>query len=217
WGEGGFDRPSDIAALNDLELFVSDLGNDRIVRLDRSLGVTSVFETRSENVTFRFPLSVALTGFGKLLVVDGEYGRIVELGKDDRVTRIFGGSGTGRGFLRKPVTVRSDGNERVLVRDESGIVVFDTYGNYIRTIGRQSTGSFIAFTLYRDGVILLDSASIRTCSISGEPLWRADLPAAVRRGAPVPIDVRSDGNSIFILYPDRIVRLPGDGGGRRKP
>ena len=217
WGEGGFDRPRDIAALNDLELFVSDLGNDRIVRLDRTLGLTSVFETRLGNATFRFPLSLALTEFGKLLVVDGEYGRIIELGKDDRISRIFGGSGTGRGFLRKPVKVRGNGNERVLVRDESGIVVFDRYGNYIRTIGEQSTGRFIAFDLYRDGVILLDSASVRTCSITGETLWQWSIPATDGSGARAPVDVRTNGEWIYILYPDRIVRMPGGGGEPRKP
>ncbi len=207
WGVDGFDRPSDIAALNDFEIFVSDLGNDRIVRLDRTLGLTSVFETRSENVTFRFPLSVAVTEFGKLLIVDGEYGRIIELGKDDRVSTIFGGTGTGHGFLRKPVKVRSDGNARVLVRDESGIVAFDTYGKHLRTLGSGLTGGFIAFDVLGDGLVLLDTGRVRALSATGEFRWEAKLPGVAVGEPGVPVDIRSDGTWTYVLYPDRVVRL----------
>lgn len=217
WGGGGFDRPSDVAALNDFEIFVADLGNDRIVRLDRTLGLTSVFETRSENVTFRFPLSVAVTEFGKLLVVDGEYGRIIELGKDDRVSTIFGGSGTGHAFLRNPVKVRSDGNARVLVKDDSGIVTFDAYGKHLRTLGSDRTGNFIGFDVLGDGLILLDTVSVRAQSATGEPRWQKKLPAAGAGEPGVPVDVRSDGAWIYVLYGDRVVRLPAGAADAQKP
>lgn len=214
WGEDGFDRPSDIDALNDFELFVSDYGNDRVVRLDRSLGLSSVFETRSENVTFRFPLSVALTGFGKLLVVDGEFGRVVELGKDDRISRVFGGSGTGPGFLHRPVKVRTDGSSRVLVMDDSGVVFFDMYGNYLRTLRREQAGNPIAFDSWPDGVLLLDTASVRACTPAGETLWRSALPGAAGGPDGIPVDLRSDAGWVYILYPDRVVRMSVPAGDR---
>lgn len=207
WGDGGFDRPGDVTATDDLELFVADGGNDRIVRLDRTLGLSSVFETRTENVTFRFPLSVALTEFGKLLIVDGENGRIVELGKDDRVTRVFGGVGSGGNFLRSPTKVRTDGNERVVVRDRQGLVIFDAYGNHLGTIPAGRTGAFIAFDVGDDGITLLDTSAVRLMTKEGGQAARVDLPAST--GAPVPVDVRAAGPSVFVLYPDRIVRLPG--------
>jgi hypothetical protein len=215
WGGGSFDRPADVSALSDLELYVADRGNDRIVRLDGTLGLSSVFETSSENVTFRFPLSVALTEFGKLLIVDGENARIVELGKDDRVTRVFGGVGAGSGFLRKPTRVRTDGNVRVVVRDGEGLVLFDAYGNHVGSIPGERTGPFIAFDVDRDGIVLLDSAAVRRISLKGEPVFRKELPQTT--GGPVPVDVRSAARAFYVLYPDRIVRLPDAGGERRDP
>jgi hypothetical protein len=185
------------------------------VRLDRTLGLSSVFETRSEIVTFRFPLSVALNEFGKLLIVDGENGRIVELGKDDRVTRVFGGVGSGSSFLRTPTRVRTDGNERVVVRDGPNLVVFDAYGNHLRTITAERTGTFIAFDVGPAGITLLDSSSVRYLSKEGEPLSHREIPATA--GKPVPVDVRSSGTLLFVLYPDRVVRLPVKGAERKEP
>jgi hypothetical protein len=214
WGEDGFDRPADVAALGDLEIFVADHGNDRIVRLDRTLGLASVFETRSENVTFRFPLSVALTAFGKLLVVDGEFGRVVEIGKDDRVSGVFGSPGTGRGFLHRPAKIRTDGSSRVMVGDDSGIVIFDIYGNHIRTLRRETAANPIAFDAGPGGLILLDTMSVRACTEAGEVLWREELPGTGEGGSRVPVDLRYGGRWVYVLYPDRVVRLSvpaGDG------
>ena len=206
WGEGGFDRPSDVTAVDDLELFVADRGNDRIVRLDRTLGLTSVFETRKENVTFRFPLSVALTEFGKLLIVDGENARIVELGKEDRVTRVFGGSGSGASFLKAPTRVRADGHQRVVVGDGDGLAVYDSWGNRLRTIPRTGTGKPIAFDAASGGIALLDSGSVLLLGRDGADAGAVPIPATP--GAKVPVDVRWSGDRLCVLYPDRVVCFP---------
>lgn len=206
WREGGFDGPTDIAGLDDLEIFVADRGNDRIVRLDRTLGIASVFETRSESVTFRFPQSIALTESGTLLVVDAENGRIVELGREERVTRLFGGAGTGRGFLRAPSKVRTDGASRVVVRDESGLVVFDQFGNQLRRLPKAATGEFISHDVDRDGILLLDSAGIRFLSFEGTGRARAGF--ARPPGAGGPVELRSAGGRVYVLFPDRIIAIP---------
>lgn len=217
WGEDGLDGPADIAAFSELELYVADLGNDRVVRFDRTLGLASVYETREGAVPFRFPRSVAVTDFGQLLVVDGENGRVVELGKEGRVSRIFGGSGLGRGFLRNPVRVRSDGHDLVIVRDDNGLVVFDTYGKHLITLGTAVTGAFTSFDHYRGGVILLDTNSVRVISPEGARLWEMDLGPHNGPSRKPPIDIRSAGERYFILYADRIISLNPPADAARRP
>ncbi len=207
WGGDGLDGPADIAAISDLELYVADLGNDRVVRFDPTLGLASIHETREGPVPFRFPRSVAVTDFGQLLVVDGENGRVVELGKDGRVSRIFGGSGVGPGFLRNPVRVRSDGHDRVIVRDDNGLVVFDTFGKHLLTLGAAATGAFTSFDHYRGGVILLDSNTVRVISPDGGRVWETDLAVYNAPSGKPPVDIRSAGERYFILYTDRIISL----------
>lgn len=207
WGGSGFDRPTDIDALNDLEIFVADEGNDRVVRLDPSLGLVSMFETRSGDDPFRSPLGVAATAGGKLLVVDGENGRIIEIGPDDRILRTFGGTGTGAAFLRRPVRVRSDGHHRVLVRHDRGIAVFDAWGNFLATLGTERTGRFIAFDHHDGGVALLDSHSVRLLDPAGMLRVVVPIPAGLRDPGGVPVDIRSAGGWLYVLYPDRLLRL----------
>jgi len=176
WGGTAFDGPSDIAVPNDLEVYLADYGNDRIVKLDRSLGVSTVFETEGEKVTFRFPLSVCVTGFGRVLVVDGENGRIVEIDRENAVTRIFGTRGSGPGSLDHPVRVRADGDSLIAVQDRSGLVMFDTYGNYLRSLSRELTGNYSRFSLGDGNLAFLDSNAVRIFSVTGELRGMVGVP-----------------------------------------
>ncbi len=206
WGGDGFDGPTDLSVPNDLEIYVSDYGNDRIVKLDRSLGVSSVFETTDEKSTFRFPLSICVTGKGDILVVDGEFGRIVEIDRDSRVSRIFGARGSGPGSLDTPVRVRTDGDSLIAVQDRSGLVFFDMFGNHLGRLSRSLTGEFDSFCWGGGLLALLDSDSVRFLNTSGDTQGVIPIPRGLLGEVVDMAVVRED---LYLLTQTRIVKLDG--------
>lgn len=203
-----FDTPVDISAATDLEIYVADEGNNRIVRLDPALSFTADFPTEGKDVSFRYPRSVSLSGFGKLLIVDGEFGRIVELDQNRNVSRVFGGSSDGPGFLTDPIRVRVSGSKTVYVQHKPGLALFDTYGNFLSSIGHSVTGRFITFALYNDTVLLLDSAMIRIFDAEWNNVGNLPVPETREGMDPVsPVDLQTDGDWIYLLYPGTVRRM----------
>jgi len=202
WEEDGFDGPNDLSVPNDLEIYLADYGNDRIVKLDRSLGLSSVFRTTEGGNTFRFPLSVSVTGTGNILIVDGEFGRIVEIDRDNRVSRIFGEKGSGAGSLDRPVRVRTDGDSLVAVQDGSGLVLYDLYGNFLGRLPRTTTGSYLTFAWGGGYVNLLDSTSVKSFSTGGQAAGTVTIPDALI-GRVVDLAVVRD--VLYLLTPTTVV------------
>ena len=163
WAELAFDQPADVFTPNGLDVYVADYGNHRIQRFDRNLNFGSSLSLRdNENVSQRFgyPQSVALSRQGALFIVDGENTRILKVSSDRTVERVFGGLDAGKGRLNAPKRVRVDNNDRVYVQDGNHLVMFDVFGNYIRTIGKNIFRQLKTFTIDQYLLYILDSCAI---------------------------------------------------------
>jgi DNA-binding beta-propeller fold protein YncE len=137
WENGRFDQPSAVWARNGLDIFVADYGNHRIQRFDRQLAFVSSLSTRdgdSPDQRFGYPTDVALSRLGELFICDGENQRVVKVNGQSQVVKAFGGFDAGRGKLEKPTRLAIGPSDYVYVLDGSRILVFDSFGNFLREL-----------------------------------------------------------------------------------
>ena len=141
WNNEQFDQPQGIWARNGLNIFVADYGNHRIQRYDRTISYVATLYSRDEDnpaIRFGYPTDVSVSRQGDLFLCDGENVRILKVNQADQVDRSFGGPGAGKGALSAPTMVEVGPGDFVYVLDEERIVVFDSFGNYVREIGAES-------------------------------------------------------------------------------
>ncbi|HHS12376.1 MAG TPA: hypothetical protein ENN03_01255 [bacterium] len=138
WGNYQLNRPAGLTAANGLDVLVADQHNHRLVRYDKDLNFISTFSSSNSwpvHLQFEFPRDVFLSRSGELFCLDSENRRILKLDVLGNPRLSFGGFDAGQGRLMNPqgLTVWQD---RVYVTDldPPRIVVFDTHGNYYRTI-----------------------------------------------------------------------------------
>lgn len=145
WTSVTFDRPTGVAT-DGLNIYVSDYGNHRIQRFDRSSGFLSTLSTRDTAYAparFGYPEGVALSNQGDLLILDSENLRVVEFSADSKFKRSFGDLNTAGGRLQNPVKICSEGDQFIYVLEKHGILEFDFYGNYLRSFANNLHGDIV--------------------------------------------------------------------------
>lgn len=163
WTDQVFDHPADVIAPNGLDVYVADYGNHRIQRFDRNLNFISSFSTRENDdaaVRFGYPGGVAQSRFGSVFIADGENRRILKVNTSGAVEQSFGDIGAGAGRLESPSRIRVGGDERVYVQDGNRIVVFDIFGNYVETLGRDLFRHLRSFAVGNQTLYILDSCMV---------------------------------------------------------
>ncbi len=210
WGELEFDRPYDVTATSGLNIYVADYGNHRIQRYDRSFNfISTLFMREDEDPLKRFgyPTAVALSRQGDLFVADGENNRILKLNQFNVVERVFGGFDAGLGRLNRPRAIELGPHDHAYVLDGRRVVVFDYFGNYVRTIGagalRDPTGLAFDNHLYvadGDTIHIIDvfGSFVRSLSVSDV------LSSASRK--PKVIDVEIHRSFLYFLTPNEVIR-----------
>ncbi len=206
WSAGSFDKPTGIAT-DGINLYVSDYGNHRIQRFDRNLNYLSSFSTRdTSDVVSRFgyPLDVALSELGDLFILDGENLRILKFNPQNFFERSFGDINAGKGKLQNPIRLVVT-TSRIFVGEQTRIVVFDYFGNYLSSIGDGVVSALSGFALLENGFLIVSSDTLLWFSHDGIfqksiPLSRLITGERIERIQ----DIASIGNRLFILSPRRI-------------
>lgn len=140
WDNNQFDRPLGVWARNGIDIFIADYGNHRIQRFDRKLSFISSFSTRERtnpDERFGYPTDVAISRLGDLFICDSENARILKVVGFSKIEKTFGGFDAGKGRLKKPGQIEIGPNDNVYVQDDSRIVEFDNFGNFIRVFGQE--------------------------------------------------------------------------------
>jgi tripartite motif-containing protein 71 len=140
WGREQFNEPASLWAENGLDVFVADYDNQRVSRYDKDLhfiGSLISSEAWPEALGFGFPLDVAFSAQSELFCLDGENRRVLKLDVLGNPQISFGGMDSGQGRLVSPRRILVSPAGRVYVSDEEGgcILCYDSYGNYLVTIG----------------------------------------------------------------------------------
>jgi hypothetical protein len=161
WSSLSFDKPTGVAT-DGVNVYISDFGNHRIQRFDRNLNYISSLSTRdtSDLVSrFGYPLDVALTELGDLLILDGENIRVIKFNPQNSFECVFGDINAGKGKLQNPVKLFAT-KSRIFVGDRNKIIVYDYFGNYLETIGEGIISSLNGFALCKDGIIAASNDTI---------------------------------------------------------
>ena len=164
WKSGELDQPKDIASPNGLDVFVADYGNHRVLRFDKDLNLqtstSSSDEVEGANKLFGYPRSIALSRFGSLFIIDSENKRIVKFSNDQTLERTFGNIHGGKGSLASPERIRISGNDRVYIQDQGQIVIFDIFGNYVKTLSKNLFQNLRTFAVDDKNLYVLDGCTI---------------------------------------------------------
>ena len=203
-GEDGFDSPTDINAVSDLQVLVADYGNNRLVLYDAALNRTEIISADGNGTgdrLFGYPRSAAVDRYGAVYIIDGENIRIVKIDRMRKLERTFGGAEAGKGRLKKPTRIRIGDDDRVYVVDGSHIVTFDVFGNFLQTHALADTGKSIFLLVGTDGFVAADD-TLR--SLQG------DRAIALRGNERVGVirDIAWSGGRIFVLGDSTVYRFP---------
>jgi len=184
WSNEQFDQPHGVWARNGLNIFVADYGNHRIQRYDRTISYVATLSTREAGdpaIRFGYPTDVSVSRQGDLFLCDGENVRVLKVNQLDEVDdRSFGGPGAGRGTLSAPAMIEVGPGDYVYVLDEDRVVVFDTFGNYIREVGSELVGKPRALFADERCILVLDRSGVLRFDESGRLTGRGslkDMPA----------------------------------------
>jgi hypothetical protein len=163
WGTDQFDSPAAVWMRNGIDIFVADFNNHRIQRFDRNLNFVSSLSTRDSPDAmerFGYPSDVALSRMGDLYICDTENSRLLKFDRSNRVDRVFGGLAAGKGRLHGPTQLEIGPSDRVYVLDVPRIQVFDSFGNFLRSLGDSTFGEETMLSADQDGLAVLRGSSV---------------------------------------------------------
>ncbi len=136
WDGGAFDEPVDIFSTT-LNIYIADKNNHRIQRFDKDLNFISQLYTRNADnpdMKFGYPLACATSNMGDLFILDSENKRILKFDLFGNFILALGGIDAGSFVLSNPLKMRISQDNNIFVLDENKIIVFDQYGNGLKTI-----------------------------------------------------------------------------------
>ncbi len=208
WGQLEFDRPYDVFAGSGLNIYVADYGNHRIQRFDKDLNYISTLYTRDDdNVSKRFgyPAGVSLSRLGDLFILDTENLRVVKVNTFSTIERTFGGIDAGKGRLRAPRQLNATGKDIICILDDDRVVLFDNFGNYIRSIGEGLLRDPLGMATENDTIYVVDGQSVYVFNSDGR-LLRMLTPSNENEGKVNGSfkDLAIYGNRLFLLTDHRL-------------
>jgi len=177
WDNDRLDKAVSVWAKDGMSVYIADYGNHRIQRYDRSLDFVASFSTRDDadpGVRFGYPAGVALSRQGELYLTDGENTRVLKVSGFSTVERAFGGIDAGKGRLLNPSRLEIGPKDNLYVLDGDRVVVFDSFGNYLREIGGGPEGGGMVMCADDAGLLVLDKSRLMT--FDGEDRLRGTLP-----------------------------------------
>jgi hypothetical protein len=207
WSSTTFDQPTGLAT-DGLNLYVSDRGNHRLLRFDRSLNFISSFTTRDTSLLaarFGLPLGVALSRLGDVFVLDGENLRVVKFTANMQYERSFGDFDDARSRLRQPVKILISPDDHVFVLEPDRLLEFDYFGQYLREISAGRIHDAKGFCFVRGGIIVVSTNTLSWFGEHGELLQEISA-AGMLSSSPIDSmeDVAAGGERLFLLTATRL-------------
>ncbi|MEW5797770.1 MAG: NHL repeat-containing protein [Bacteroidota bacterium] len=140
-GNYEFDTPTDVSSSFLLDVYVTDFNNRRIQRFDKNLNYIQTYDetTLSGEIKGFQPRACALSSQGDLFIIDMDGNRILKLDTRGRFAGEFGTYKDGAGMVTEPKDIAVSSSDEIFVLDKSKIIVYDRFGNYLRTISLPAT------------------------------------------------------------------------------
>ena len=221
-GEYAFLGPSGLDPTNGLVLFVADTGNGRIQRFShdgRLLETIPVPTARGEREGQPFgvrdtpgddrrlgqgrPTAIASAVTGELFAIEETAGVVLRWSDRYLFDRVVGGMDAGEGALRAPVDLAlgPDGKLFVADRGNAAVLVYDSFGHYLRRIGDGQLGEVVAVASFEDRLAVVLPRAVLYYDYNGQRIGGIEIPA----GEPL-VDVAKQGNELYYLTRSRLSR-----------
>lgn len=157
WETGQFNRPTYVTTDNGLNVYVVDTQNKRIQRFDHNLNFVSGIQVQEQGDFHGFGLleGIAVTSSGEIVVSDIEGDFLIKLNSYFEYEKTVGGFGEGEGALRDPLSIFISQNGDIYVSDSQNdrVVVFDAFGNYLKSLGEKILSHPSGVTVGQDQLI----------------------------------------------------------------
>ncbi|MFH2050124.1 MAG: NHL repeat-containing protein [bacterium] len=210
---GLFGKPSYITVDNDLNLIISDEGNQRLSRYNSKLNFVDEypFYDSDDPLKFGYPSGVGITNYGELWVADYERNRIAvfdNVGNFDKFVGDFGYTGQ---QLKAPRKIITDKKKQFIVCDagNSRLIIYDEYGNFIRAVDNGEFVSPTAAFVDSDGIWVIDGKIGRLFFLNNkyETVFSAGpiLPGT---------DIKLNEPSDIVMLPDKKIVISDTGNDR---
>lgn len=204
WDPGQFNRPTYVATDNGLNVYVVDTQNKRIQRFDHNLNFVSTIQIKEEGDFPGFGLleGIAITSSGEIIVSDIEGDLLIELNNFFEYERTFGGFG--EAGLRDPLGVCVSQNGNVYVADSRNdrVVVFDAFGNFLKSIGEKILNNPAGVTVGQDQLIYVANTgknNIAVFDIEGNLILEYGNLGAGMGNFTRPTDLKLGKDRIFVV------------------
>ncbi|MFZ4621083.1 MAG: NHL repeat-containing protein [Bacteroidota bacterium] len=162
FGGDSFDLPTDITSSFLLDLYVADLNNRRVVRLDHRLNVVQTL--REENIDRRAgsfqPTASAVTAKGDLCIVERDHKRITVFNSQGQFIRDVGTFNGSAQKLIDPVDIVVTPDDEIFVLDRHKVVNYDIFGNILSVIELEQGFEPVAISYGNRSVIVTSSDRI---------------------------------------------------------
>lgn len=130
WQSGQFDSPVDVFS-NELNNYICDKNNDRIVITDRELNFLSVFQTSENNspdFIFKQPTCFGINNQSDFFILDSYNQRILKYNLRGNFIQQIGGYDAGNYYLTNPSKFALSPDGKLFVINDNTIFVFDQFG-----------------------------------------------------------------------------------------
>lgn len=137
-----FDEPRSVTVDEDLNLWVADAGNRRLVQYSERLEFIDEIDLHDDNdpLSFGHPDGIAVSKFGEIYVVDSDNDRIAVLNTFGEIDRFLGDFGYPGGNLDEPAGITIDRHDHLYVCDAGNhrVMLYDDRGGIIREITHET-------------------------------------------------------------------------------
>lgn len=203
WAEETFDEPVDVYA-TPLNIYVSDKNNHRIQRFDRNLNYISSITTRdygNDEVKFGYPLGCVVSNQGDIYILDSENQRVIKFDLFGNFVQNFGGFDAGNYQLKRPISMAVSPANLLYVADDSGIIIFDSFGNGIGKISLDVKP--VSVRIIFDELSITSNNIIYSYNLRSESLNISEIQFSE-------FEIKNTissfiyNNKLYILFPDKI-------------
>jgi sugar lactone lactonase YvrE len=143
-GDGEFDAPHGMAFNSAGEVYVADMGNNRLQKFSADGEFIALWKSASnDSDTFFIPLGVAVDSQDAVYLADSGNNRIIKFTAGGEFVTSWGETGTTEGDFNKPSEIAIDSQDNIYVTDEENhrVQKFTPSGQFVTQWGNFGTGN----------------------------------------------------------------------------
>lgn len=166
WQPGLFDSPEDVFS-NELNTYICDKNNDRIVVLDRNLNFVSILKTNdsdNQDADYKQPTCFGINNQSDFFILDSYNQRILKYNLRGDFTQQIGSYDSGNFYLSAPNKFALSPDGKLFIINGSKIFVFDQFGTGLVKIDIPLTSAKIK--IYNTILTISNNTDVYTLNLS---------------------------------------------------